>query len=76
MRLSNLGHPKLRVDYLRSSPLETDLRVAGTHVRRDGRKIFNWAELLGTDGVLLARDTGLLVEVDVTRLAEAGSSAK
>ena len=66
----------MEVDYLRPSPLETDLRLVGAHVRRDGRKIFNRAELLGGDGVVLARATGLFLEVDVTRLAEAGSGAK
>jgi len=54
----------MEVDYLRPVPLEAELTIVGHHVRRDGRKIFNTAEILGQEGKVLAQAKGLFVVVD------------
>ena len=56
----------MEVDYLRPVPLGADLTIIGRHVRRDGKKIFHTAEILSTDGKVLARGKGLFVVIDPT----------
>ena len=53
----------MEVDYLRPAPTDTTLQLTGTHVRREGRKLFNKAELRGADGTVLARATGLFIVI-------------
>jgi uncharacterized protein (TIGR00369 family) len=59
----------MEVDYLRPAPLQTPLLVRGTHLRRDGRKLFHSAELAAADGTVLARARGLFVVIDPAQLA-------
>ena len=54
----------LTVEYLRPSPLYVPLRLVGTHVRRDGRKVQHSAELQAEDGTVLARGEGFFLVVD------------
>ncbi len=54
----------MQVDYLRPSPLNLPLTLIGRHIRREGRKLFNEAELVHPDGTVLARATGLFVVID------------
>jgi len=54
----------LTVDYLRPSPLYVPLRLVGTHVRRDGRKVLHSAELQADDGTVLARGEGFFLVID------------
>jgi len=61
----------LTVDYLRPSPLHVPLRLVGTHVRRDGRKLLHSAELQASDGTVLARGEGFFLVVDAALLAAA-----
>jgi acyl-coenzyme A thioesterase PaaI-like protein len=61
----------LTVDYLRPSPLHVPLRLVGTHVRRDGRKLLHSAELQAADGTVLARGEGFFLVVDAALLAAA-----
>ena len=70
--MGKLGRPldaiamtrQMTVDYLRPSPLGVELTLVGTHVRRDGRKLWNKAELLGPDGTVLATATGFFLALD------------
>jgi acyl-coenzyme A thioesterase PaaI-like protein len=59
----------LTVDYLRPSPLYVPLRLVGTHVRRDGRKVLHSAELQAEDGTVLARGEGFFLVIDPGMLA-------
>jgi acyl-coenzyme A thioesterase PaaI-like protein len=54
----------MEVDYLRPSPLYTSLTLVGTHIRRDGRKLYHRAELMHPDGTVLARAKGLFLVID------------
>lgn len=53
----------MEVDYLRPSPLYTSLTLVGTHIRRDGRKLYHRAELMHPDGTVLARAKGLFLVI-------------
>ncbi len=64
----------LSVDYLRPAPLFVPLRLVGTHVRRDGRKVLHQAELLLEDGTVLARAEGFFLVIDPQMLAQAAAS--
>ena len=59
----------LSVDYLRPSPLGTTLKLVGTHVKRDGRKVLNVADLIGPDGTVLAHGEGFFLVIDPALLA-------
>jgi len=54
----------MEVDYLRPAPIETELKLVGRHLRRDGRKLFHTAELRGPDGKVLARAKGFFLVID------------
>jgi acyl-coenzyme A thioesterase PaaI-like protein len=59
----------MEVDYLRPSPLFTPLTLVGTHLRREGtRKLFHQAELIGPDGIVLARAKGFFLAIDPAML--------
>ena len=70
--MGKLGRPldaiamtrQMTVDYLRPSPLGVELTLVGTHVRREGRKLWNKAALLGPDGAVLAEATGFFLAID------------
>ena len=55
---------RLEVEYLRPTPVEQRLTLVGRHVRRDGRKLFNVAELRDAEGRLLAQANGLFVVLE------------
>ena len=59
----------MEVDYLRPVPVETKLTIQGQHVRRDGRKLFNAAQILDMDGHVLAKAKGVFVVVDPAKIA-------
>ncbi len=59
----------LTVEYLRPSPLYVPLRLVGTHVSRDGRKLRHSAELQAADGTVLARGEGFFLVVEASLLA-------
>jgi acyl-coenzyme A thioesterase PaaI-like protein len=65
----------LTVDYLRPSPLYVPLRLVGTHVKRDGRKVLHSAELQAEDGTVLARGEGFFLVVTPEMMAGAGKAA-
>jgi uncharacterized protein (TIGR00369 family) len=54
----------LTVDYLRPAPLYVPLKLVGTHLRRDGRKVVHSAELRTEDGTVLARGEGFFLVID------------
>lgn len=56
----------MEVDYLRPAPLYTPLTVVGTHLRREGRKLFHQGELIGPNGTVLARSKGFFLVIDPT----------
>lgn len=59
----------MEVDYLRPVPIDAELTITSRHVRRDGRKIFHAAEIVGPDGNVLARGKALFVVIDPTLVA-------
>ena len=61
----------LNIDYLRPAPLETPLKVIGTHLRREGRKLFHAADLMLEDGTLLAHGEGLFLVIPAEMLLRA-----
>ena len=54
----------MQIDYLQPSPLNQPLTLTGTHLRREGRKLFHQAELANATGEVLARATGLFIVID------------
>jgi acyl-coenzyme A thioesterase PaaI-like protein len=64
-RLTNNGPPSrtafLHVDYRRVAPIGERFDVSAWVTRREGRKIFVAAELVGPDGLIIASSTGLWV---------------
>ena len=54
----------MEIEYLRPSPVDIRLNLVGRHVRREGRKLFNVAELLNTEGETLARAKGLFIVME------------
>ena len=54
----------MEVDYLRPVPLGIELTITGHHVRREGRKLFHTAQILGPDGKILATSKGVFVVID------------
>ena len=54
----------MEVDYLRPVRLGDTLTIISHHVRRDGRKMFHSAEIIGSDGKVLARGKALFVVID------------
>lgn len=59
----------MEVDYLRPAPLHQPLVLIGTHLSREGRKLFHTAELQLPDGTVLARSKGLFVAISETHLS-------
>ena len=53
----------MEVDYLRPVPLGVELTIVGHHVRREGRKLFHTAQILGPDGKVLATSRGVFVVI-------------
>ena len=53
----------MEVDYLRPAPLHRPLILIGTHLSREGRKLFHKAELQLPDGTVLARGKGLFIAI-------------
>ena len=51
----------MEVDYLRPAAIDTVLTITSTHLRREGRKLFQQAELRDEAGTVLARAKGLFV---------------
>jgi acyl-coenzyme A thioesterase PaaI-like protein len=51
----------MEIDYLRPAPLDQPLTLVGTHLSRNGRKLFHQAELRLADGTVLARAKGLFI---------------
>jgi uncharacterized protein (TIGR00369 family) len=60
----------LQVDYLHPSPLHQPLTLVGSHIRREGRKIFHQAELRNAEGKVLARAQGLFIVIDERHLPQ------
>ncbi|MEO6803818.1 MAG: PaaI family thioesterase [Granulicella sp.] len=54
----------MQIDYLRPSPLEQILTLSSRHLRREGRKLFHYAELTDAAGNVLAKATGLFIVID------------
>lgn len=54
----------MEVDYLRPAPIRTKLQLTGSHIRREGRKLFHAAELRDLSGAVLARCSALWIVVD------------
>ena len=61
----------MEVSYLRPAPLGEPLTLRATHVRREGRKLFHVAELVGPEGAVLAESKGLFVAVDPAAVRQA-----
>lgn len=59
----------LEVDYLRPAPIDMELTIVARHIRREGRKIFHSAQVLGHTGKVLAEAKGLFIVVDLSHLA-------
>lgn len=55
---------QMDVSYLRPVPIRTELLLKSHFVRRDGRKLFHEAELLGSGNEVLSRCTGLWIVID------------
>jgi acyl-CoA thioesterase FadM len=53
----------MEIDYLRPAPLDQPLTLIGTHLSRQGRKLFHQAELKLADGTVLARARGLFIAI-------------
>ncbi len=66
----------MEIDYLRPIPLETTLMIQGHHIRRDGRKLFNAAQIVDADGHVLAKAKGVFVIVDPALIAERAQRLK
>jgi len=54
----------MEIEYLRPAPLREKLTVTGSHLRREGRKVFNQAEIRNAQGEVLARAKGLFIVID------------
>ncbi len=63
----------MEVDYLRPAPIHQPLVLTGTHLRREGRKLFHKADLHLLDGTILARGKGLFIAISETHLTAAAS---
>lgn len=62
----------MEIDYLRPVPLYQPLKVTSRHVRREGRKLFHQAEILSSDGTVLARGQAIFIVLDQAMLTRAG----
>ncbi len=65
----------MEIDYLRPAPLNQPLLLVGTHLSRNGRKLFHQADLQSPDGTVHARARGLFIALDERILAAAGFTA-
>jgi uncharacterized protein (TIGR00369 family) len=64
----------MEIDYLRPVPLDQPLKVISRHLRRERRKLFHQAEILSSDGTVLARGQAIFIVLDPAMLARAGFS--
>ncbi len=62
----------MEIDYLRPVPLGQPMRVTSRHLRHEGRKYFQQAEILSPDGTVHARGKALFVRVDPAMLEQVG----
>jgi uncharacterized protein (TIGR00369 family) len=60
---------RMEIDYLKPVPIRTRLTVRARHVKREGRKLFHYAEIADADGIVLARATALFIVVPATSQA-------
>lgn len=54
----------MEVDYLRPVRIGDTLTIVGQHVRREGRKVFHTAEIIGSEGKILASGKAVFVVID------------
>jgi uncharacterized protein (TIGR00369 family) len=59
----------MEIDYLRPAPLDQPLNLIGTHLSRNGRKLFHQAELKLPNGTILARAKGLFIALTPEQLS-------
>ena len=59
---------QMDVSYLRPVPIGTEIKLHSRFVRREGRKLFHEAELLGLEGEVLSRCSGLWITIDPSLL--------
>jgi acyl-CoA thioesterase FadM len=59
----------MEIDYLRPAPLDQPLTLVGTHLSRNGRKLFHQAELRLPDGTVLASAKGLFIALSPDQLS-------
>ncbi len=59
---------QMDVSYLRPVPIRREILLRSHFIRRDGRKLFHEAELLGPGGEVLSRCTGLWIIIDPSLL--------
>jgi uncharacterized protein (TIGR00369 family) len=59
---------QITVDYLKPVPLNQPLRVESREVRVRGRHHVNMAEILNSDGEVLARGRGLFIAIDPQKM--------
>lgn len=64
----------MEVDYLRPAPLHQPLILIGTHLSREGRKLFHSAELQLPDGTILARGKALFIAISEAHLTSTASA--
>jgi uncharacterized protein (TIGR00369 family) len=65
----------MEVDYLRPAPLNQPLVLIGTHIRREGRKLYHRAELQLPNGTILASAKCLFIAISPDYLSSAASTA-
>jgi uncharacterized protein (TIGR00369 family) len=59
---------QITVNYLKPVPLNKPLRVESSEVRVRGRRHINMAEILNSDGEVLARSRGLFIAIDPQKM--------
>jgi acyl-coenzyme A thioesterase PaaI-like protein len=59
----------MEIHYLLPAPLDKPLTLIGTHLSRNGRKLFHKAELKLSDGTVLTRATGLFIALSPDQLS-------
>jgi uncharacterized protein (TIGR00369 family) len=58
---------KLEVDYQRPVPSDAPLHLVGRVTRSDGRKHWAEASLANSEGVMLAKSTGVFIEIPLSK---------
>jgi uncharacterized protein (TIGR00369 family) len=54
---------QMQVEYLRPVPSGSEIRIEGRVIRSEGRKHWTTAQILGTEGKVLAQATGLFIAI-------------